>query len=201
MRWLCLILSGLLVAGCFTQGKRGGDTSMAIFDFGMPATRLLKQPRQLAVALEVRAPLWFDSLGIDYRLAYVDPARLREYAKARWAAPPAQLIQQRLIEQLGFSPAGQSRADCVLRLDVTEFAQTFDSRESSVGMLQVRAQWLDRSRRSLAVLDLKIEKPAPTPDSRGGVTALTASVEQLAVDLLAWEKSLAANGKAGGCAG
>ena len=201
MRWFCLLLSGLLLAGCFTQGKRGGDMSMAIFDFGVPATRLLDKPRPLVVAVEVRAPLWFDSLGIDYRLAYVDPARLREYARARWAAPPAQLIQQRLIEQLALAPAGQSRADCVLRLDVAEFSQTFVRPESSFGVLQVRAQWLDRSRRSLAVLYLKIEKPAPTSDSRGGVSALTASVEQLALDLLAWEKSLAANGKAGGCAG
>lgn len=195
-RLLILLLCGLLSA-CFTAGKRGGDSALAVYDFGPAATSLLAAPRKQPMALEVRAPLWFDSLGIDYRLAYVDVARLREYARARWAGPPAQMIQQRLMQQLDYSISGQGQARCVVRLEITEFSQLFASPESSKGVLQGRVVLLDQSRRQLAELDLRIEKMAISQDARGGVSALTATVEQLAADLLAWEKSQSA----GVCAG
>lgn len=197
MRWvLSLLLCGLLSA-CFTAGKRGGDSALAVYDFGPAPTSLLAESRKQPMALEVRAPLWFDSLGIDYRLAYVDVARLREYARARWAGPPAQMIQQRLMQQLDYSISGQAQARCLVRVEITEFSQLFASPESSKGVLQGRVVLLDQSRRQLAELDLKIEKMAISQDARGGVSALTATVEQLAADLLAWEKSQSA----GVCAG
>lgn len=195
-RLLILLLCGLLSA-CFTAGKRGGDSALAVYDFGPAATSLLAAPRKQPMALEVRAPLWFDSLGIDYRLAYVDVARLREYARARWAGPPAQMIQQRLMQQLDYSISGQGQARCLVRVEITEFSQLFASPESSKGVLQGRVVLLDQSRRQLAELDLRIEKMAISQDARGGVSALTATVEQLAADLLAWEKSQSA----GVCAG
>lgn len=197
MRWLLsLLLCGLLSA-CFTAGKRGGDSALAVYDFGPAPTSLLAASRKQPMALEVRAPLWFDSLGIDYRLAYVDVARLREYARARWAGPPAQMIQQRLMQQLDYSISGQGQARCLVRVEITEFSQLFASPESSKGVLQGRVVLLDQSRRQLAELDLRIEKMAISQDARGGVSALTATVEQLAADLLAWEKSQSA----GVCAG
>lgn len=197
MRWLLsLLLCGLLSA-CFTAGKRGGDSALAVYDFGPAPTSLLAAPRKQPMALEVRAPLWFDSLGIDYRLAYVDVARLREYARARWAGPPAQMIQQRLMQQLDYSISGQGQARCLVRVEITEFSQLFASPESSKGVLQGRVVLLDQSRRQLAELDLRIEKKAISQDARGGVSALTATVEQLAADLLAWEMSQSA----GVCAG
>jgi ABC-type uncharacterized transport system auxiliary subunit len=199
MRWMLVLLSSLLLAGCFTQGKRGGDTSLAIYDLGPMPERLVRQQRKIPVAIEVRAPLWFDSLGIDYRLQYADAARLREYAKARWAAPPAQLIEQRLMHQLAFSSAGQARAGCVLRLDISEFSQIFSGPASSAGVLRLRAKWLDQSRRPAAEQDFNIEKIAISSDSRGGVRALTAAVEQLASELRAWETNLVETGKAAGC--
>jgi len=53
----------------------------------------------------------------------------------------------------------------------------------------------------IAERTLNIEKVAPSPDSRGGVSALQATTEQLAIDLLAWEKQLLAAGNAGVCPG
>ena len=99
MRRLLPWLLALSLAGCFTAGKRGGDNAMAVYDFGTAAPVLVEASRTIPVALEVRAPLWFDTLGIDYRLAYQDGARLREYARSRWAGPPAQLLQQQLARQ------------------------------------------------------------------------------------------------------
>jgi ABC-type uncharacterized transport system auxiliary subunit len=188
MRWLLILLFCCLLSACFTAGKRGGDSPLAIYDFGTAPPSLLATPRKQPLALEVRAPLWFDSQGIDYRLAYVDVARLREYARARWAGPPAQMIQQRLMQQLDYSISGQGQARCVVRVEITEFSQVFITPESSKGVLQGRATLLDRSRRQVAELDLKIEKSAVSQDARGGVGALSSAVEQLAADLLAWEK-------------
>jgi ABC-type uncharacterized transport system auxiliary subunit len=201
MRGLLTLLFCCLLSACFTAGKRGGDSPLAIYDFGSAPASLLAAPRKQPLALEVRAPLWFDSQGIDYRLAYVDAARLREYARARWAGPPAQMIQQRLMQQLDYTISGQGQARCVVRVEITEFSQLFGSLESSTGVLQGRAVLLDQSRRQLAALDLRIEKAAPSQDARGGVAALSATVEQLASDLLAWEKALKAGGDGGVCAG
>ena len=192
MRWLLALLFCFLVSGCFTAGKRGGDTALAVYDFGPASASLLAAPRMQPLALEVRAPLWFDSLGVDYRLAYVDAARLREYARTRWAGPPAQMIQQRLMQKLDYSLSGQGQTRCVLRIEITEFSQVFASQESSRGVLQGRAVLLDQSRRQVAELGLDIKKSATSQDARGGVAALSATVAQLATDLLAWEKGLPA---------
>lgn len=193
-----LILLCLVLGGCLTTGKRGGDAPMAVYDLGLPATRAATSDR-VPLGIEVRAPYWFDSLTIEYRLAYAEPARLREYAQARWAGPPAKLLEQRLVQALGLLPAGQGGARCLVRLDVEEFSQVFASAASSQGVLVARATLLDRSRSRLAELPVKLEKPSPTPDSRGGVAALTAAVEQLVADLAAWRDELARAGRLQSC--
>lgn len=189
----------LLLAGCFTSGKRGGDAPLAIYDFGPSRAEAMVVQRRVPLALEVRAPLWFDTMGIDYRLAYVDAARLREYAKARWAGPPALLLQQRLSQQLRLSPSGQGQARCLLRVEITEFSQVFSAPTASRGVVQGRVVLLDRSRRQVAELPVNLEKTAVTQDARGGVGALTEAVDQLAVDLRAWEGVLTDKPLTGAC--
>jgi len=186
MRFMALLLVCLSLAACFTSGKRG-DTAVAVYDLGPVIGRASPPMRKKPMAVEVRAPLWFDSLGIGYRLAYAEPARLREYAKARWAGPPGQLIQLKLMRDLGLVSAGQGRTSCVLRLDLAEFTQVFDAATTSRAVLQGRVQWLDRSRASLAERPFSFEQPAGTPDSKGAVTGLTAVVEQLTVAIALWE--------------
>lgn len=191
MRWLPVLLCCVSLVGCFTSGKRGGDVALAIYDFGTAPVAPLMDVRRVPMALEVRAPLWFDSMGIDYRLAYVDAARLREYAKARWAGPPAQLLQQRLSQQLRLSPSGQGQARCLIRLEITEFSQVFSAPDLSQGVVQGRAVLLDRSRRQIAEMPISIAKNAPSADARGGVAALSEGAQQLALDLMGWERDQA----------
>lgn len=197
-RWLMVLVS-LLLAACFTAGRRGADGAMAVYDLGPLASGPVTEHRSLGLALDVRAPLWFDALGINYRLAYAEPARLREYARARWAGPPAQLIQQRLIQDLALVPAGQSRTLCLLRLDIDEFSQVFATPTASRGVLQGRVQWLDRSRTSLAERQVKIDQLAASNDSPGGVAALAMAVGELARQIEAWQNELIAAGQLRSC--
>ena len=195
MRRLTIAACCLLLAACYSTGKQGGDSALNVYDFGPPLSRSSSAPLRGELAVEVRAPSWMDSMGIEYRLLYAEPARLRTYTRARWAGPPAQLIQQRLIQELGLMPAGQGRTRCVLRIDIDTFAQVFDDPATSRGQLRGRAQLLDRNRGLLTVYEFRIEKPAPSADSRGGVGALTAAVDQLAVDLAAWEQTALGKGQ------
>lgn len=197
MRLFSGFLLVLMLAGCFTAGKRG-EAALAIYDLG-PSAIAAEKPSALSLAIEVRAPLWFDSLGINYRLLYAEPARLREYARARWAGSPASLIQQRLTRELGLISSGQGRTACLLRIDIAEFSQVFDSPAVSRGVLTGRAQWLDRSRSQLAEREINIGIAAGESNSRAGVAALTASVGQLTALLRSWEGELLADGQLATC--
>jgi cholesterol transport system auxiliary component len=73
-----------------------------VYDFGPPPSGWPKT-RWSSVALEIRAPYWFDSPAIEYRLLYENPLKLRSYAASRWAGRPGQLLAQRLRQQLGWS--------------------------------------------------------------------------------------------------
>lgn len=199
MRRIAVCLASLLLAACFTVGKRGAEAPMAVYDLGPIAEVPAAAPRPLPLALEVRAPAWLDSMGLNYRLGYAEPARLREYARARWAGPPAQLVQQRLSRELALVPAGQSRAGCLLRVDIDEFSQVFASLQDSRAVLQGRLQWLDRSRGRLAERPINIEKPAPSGDAQGGVAALTAAVAELSSQIRGWEGELRVSGRLRSC--
>lgn len=201
MRRLSMIVLCLFLASCYGTGKHGGDAALAVYDFGQPVGESSLSDWRGKLAVEVRAPLWIDSPNMSYRLAYSEPKRLREYTQSRWAGPPAQLVQQRLVRQLGLLPAGQGGARCVLRIDIDEFSQVFATPVASHGVIHARVQLLDRSRISLAVRELNIEKPAPSEDARGGVAALTVAVDQLVADLLTWGQQMSGSGKAASCLG
>lgn len=188
MRLVILLLLIVSLGGCFTAGKRGGDVALAVYDLGAFKDSTAGAQRKRPMAIEVRAPLWFDSLGIDYRLGYSEPNRLREYSRARWVGPPAQLIQLRLIRDLGYIPSGQGKAACVLRVDIDEFSQVFDTAETSRAVLQGRVQWLDRSRGRLLEKQIVLQAQASSPDSQGGVTAMGQLVGELSGSIAAWER-------------
>lgn len=198
-RFVVLVIC-IALSACFPSGRRGSERVPAVYDLGLTPNPLVAERAQ-ALALEVHAPSWLDAVGMDYRLTYQDAAQRHQYAYARWVASPAQLIQQRLTQQLALTSQGRGRAGCFIRLELGEFGQIFTTPESSKGVLLGKAYWLDRSRRPVAELVLDIEKPAPTPDSSGGIKALQATVDQLSADLLVWEKRLLQSGKINGCAG
>jgi cholesterol transport system auxiliary component len=144
-----------------------------------------------AVFAQVVAPPWLDSPAIVYRLAYDDAERVQSYAQSQWAATPAGLLQQRLRTQLGLAAVptayGGNAQGGVLRVDLDEFDQIFDSPQASRVRLRAQVSLFDmahgvvRARRSFL-----IEQAAPSADALGAVHGLRAAVDEFAGELQAW---------------
>ncbi len=130
------------------------------------------------------------STAVLYRLAYDDPRHLRPYGQARWSQPPAQLVQQALRDQLGLRRAvlmGEEGAaqlvdtgkpPAVLRVEIEEFSQVFQAPKASTGVLRLRASLADSTQageKLVAQRVFVIQRPAPTPDARGGTHAMAGS--------------------------
>jgi len=173
----------LVLGGC--AGDARNPLPTAVYDFGLPAARPPAAGAWPRLALDVRSPSWFDSLNIDYRLAYDEPLKLREYADSRWAGAPGVLLAQRLRQQLGTVNEGGNSA-CLLRIELQEFSQLFASPQQSRALVQASVQLFDARRQLLAARQLAIETPAPSADAQGGVKALVSASNDFAVQLASW---------------
>lgn len=198
MKKILVLLLGLLLGACV--GGVGNAPTTVAYDFGLPAARLVADGTWSRLALEVKSPPWFDSLYIDYRLAYDDPLKQREYAGSRWAGSPGVLLTQRLAQQLGVpSASGNTAVDCLLRVELQTFSQVFDSPKTSRGVLQASVNVIDRKRQLIAERQVTIEKPAATPDAYGGVTALVAASDEFGRQLESWLAGQEKNGTLKSC--
>ncbi|MDT0139899.1 ABC-type transport auxiliary lipoprotein family protein [Acidovorax sp. PRC11] len=141
------------------------------------------------------------STAVLYRLAYDDPRHLRPYGQARWSQPPAQLVQQALRDQLGLRRAvlmgdeGASqlvdtgKPPVVLRVEIEEFSQVFQSPKASTGVLRLRASLADSTQageKLMAQRVFVVQRPAPTADARGGTLAMAEAAAQAAQDVAQW---------------
>lgn len=200
MKNLSILLAVLLLGAC--AGGANNGAPLAVYDFGMPANRPAGDDVWSKMALEIKAPSWFDSLNIQYRLAYEDPLKLRSYATSRWAGVPAQLLAQRLRQQLGVAGAtGNAAVDCSLRLDLQEFSQVFDAPQHSRAVLHGSVSVLDARRRVLAARQLAVEQAATGGDARGGVAALVDASDELGRQLAGWLAALDRSGSLSSCRG
>ena len=195
-------LSALFVAFCLSAcvGGNGNTVPAATYDFGLPAAQVAAGGGWYGLALEVKQPEWLDSTNIDYRLAYVDPLTRRHYAGSRWAGAPAQLIAQRLRQQLGaISPTANAATDCLLRIELQEFSQVFDSPGASRGVLVASVGLIDAKRKILAERRFTVAKPAASADAYGGVQALVAATTELGAGLSDWLDGLEKSGSIKSC--
>ncbi|MFZ4538691.1 ABC-type transport auxiliary lipoprotein family protein [Propionivibrio sp.] len=198
MNRVFILLAALLLSAC-VGGARNVPPAI-VYDFGLPAARVVADGAWSRLALEVRSPSWFDSLNVDYRLAYEDPLKQREYSGSRWAGAPGLLLAQRLRQQLGTASAnGNTAVDCLLRVELQEFSQIFDSPQQSRGVLQGSVSLIDAKRHLVAERQVSIEKPAATPDAHGGVKALVAASTELGLQLADWLATLEKNNALKAC--
>jgi cholesterol transport system auxiliary component len=192
----------LLLTGCATPDKPVRPT---LYDFGPgvqaaapPAAQPSLPPIMLA---EIEPAGSFETTSMQYRLGYSDAHQLRSYALARWSAPPAQLVRQRLREILGrdrlvldleeaaaLARSGGVRPR-VLRIELEEFSHYFSSQTESAGLVRLRCTLLDNTpggERLVGQRTVTLQRPAPTGDAPGGVRALAAATEAAALDIATW---------------
>lgn len=200
-----LIVVALAVSGC--SGLPDKPTRATMYDFGpgllavQPSTRQAPLP-SLALDDISTSGGALDNMAVLYRLAYTDAQQLRPYSQARWSMPPAQLVRQRLREQLGqrraiFS-AGSSVAlnrsqnavlPLLLRLDLEEFSHLFTAPNVSVGLIRLRATLVEvtpAGEKLVGQRNVIVQRPAASNDAPGGVRALTAATDAAIEELDQW---------------
>jgi len=206
-RWMAaalLVALGLL-AGCATPDKPVRPT---LYDFGpgmTPAAAAGAAPLSALVLGDVEPGGSFEGSALLYRLGYADAHQLRPYALARWTAPPAQLVRQRLREHLGRERPVLDLADAasisrrggamprVLRVELEEFTHYFETESASQGLLRLRCTLLENTaagERLLAQRTVVLRRPAPTPDAAGGVRALAAATDAAAEEIAGWLRTV-----------
>jgi cholesterol transport system auxiliary component len=169
-RWFAVVL-----AAC---SSTGGSTAKQNFDLGMPASNappaVVTERATIAVA-PISASEWLDSNAIVYRLAYVDIQQPRRYANSQWTGVPAELLMRRLrnklADQLNVVAEGDTAGATVIKVELEEFDQVFDSAQDSHAVREAaRQRWCAtggcwRSAhflRSIAASHARMRRVAPT---------------------------------------
>lgn len=207
-RCAAIFASGIAVAallgGCALLDKPRRPVP---YDFGaasaarVPPRAGSAQPLPPVVLADIETSSAFDGSAILYRLAYADERELRPYALARWSAPPAQLVRQRLREVIGQERAVLTVDQSavlersagvvvrVVRIELEEFTHLFTDARQSVGVVRLRATAFD----SLSSGELLVAQraftarvPADTADAPGGVKALVAATDAIAQEMTEW---------------
>lgn len=198
-----LLAACLLLGACSVFDK---PVRAVVYDFGpgirvSPVTSAAVGQGAITVA-DVEAASALDSTAVLYRLAYADVQRLQPYAQARWSMPPAQLLGQRLRGLLGQQQPVLREGDGLrvpgkpaqlLRLELDEFSQVFDTPATSVGLVRVNATVVQPDAAGgqlLAQRRFVVQLPAPSADAGGGVRALTGASDQLLAEIVSWLNTL-----------
>jgi cholesterol transport system auxiliary component len=150
---------------------------------------------------EVESGSALESSALLYRLGYADAHQLLPYAHARWSAPPARLVRQRLREELGRDRAVLDPTESaslarvagtmprVLHVELEEFTHVFDSPTQSWGVLRLRATLMANTPAGellIAQRAVTQRVAAPSADAAGGVRALSAATDAAAKEIAEW---------------
>jgi len=172
--------SSLLAAGCSIAPEKAPP--MEVYDLGPPADPRASAP---SLAVSVDAPHWRQGTGLYYRFAHTEPARLRQYSQHRWAAPPADLLAQRLEERIGATPPVRTR----FRLDVTlhAFEQIFTRPDAADVLIEARARLARTdSGQTVAARTFQLRESAPGANAEGAASGLVELSGELTAELLDW---------------
>ena len=194
-------LFGLVVMGLTACAPLQPQPRAMVYDFGPGAIAEVASnrmaPLPTLVLADVESPSALESTAVLYRLGYGDAQQLRPYAHARWSMAPAQLVRQRLREQLGARRAvlqaaqglAAAKPAMTLHLELDEFSHWFDTAERSSGLVRMRATLAQPEggvERLLAQRGFVVQRPAGSADAAGGVRALTVATDALIGELEQW---------------
>jgi len=189
---LFTLAAALLLGGCASRGPLP-----TYYDFGPPAAPVAVATPAAIPALPVlvvadaNGPSWLDNQRMYYRLLYADAQQSRPYAYNRWNTPPLQLLSQRLktrVAQGGVKVLSTTDAAAgipLLRIDVDDFSQNFDTEKQSSGQVTLRAS-LFRGHQLVDQKTFSRNSRSGSADAQGGAQALAAASDAIAADLLAW---------------
>jgi cholesterol transport system auxiliary component len=180
---------GVLLAGCagpaavaearYDLGPAPQATPPGTAPGTMPAIKML----------DVTAPPTLASDKLIYRLNYADAQQTASYANSHWTMEPSELLTQRLrnaLSQRGTVLSGSDGVTApVLRVDLTEFEQIFDSQTQSHGAVTARAT-LTQGGKVLSQRTFMASAPARSADAIGGAGALAAASDDLVGQIAAW---------------
>ena len=200
-----VLFGAFVLSGCSALPDK--PLRASLYDFGpgnltaQPATRQASLPA-LAIDDVNTSGGALDNQAVLYRLTYQNEQELRPYTFARWSMPPAQLVRQRLREQLGqqrniFDARGglalnrsqNAVLPLLLRLDLDEFSHVFTAPEVSVGLIRLRATLIEQAtsgEKLIAQRSVVVQRPAPSADAQGGVRALTAATDAAIDEIDVW---------------
>lgn len=193
---LATLGAALLLGGCASR-----NPVSTYYDFG-PTPPVAAAPASAAMAklpllvmADANGPAWLDSQRMYYRLLYADAQQSRPYANNRWNTPPLQLLSQRLktrVAQSGvkvLSTTDAAGGVPLLRIDVDDFSQNFNSQTQSTGQVSLRAS-LFRGHRLIDQQTFSRSGQSASADAQGGAQALASATDAIAADLLTWLGSL-----------
>ena len=201
----CILFGVFLVSGCSALPDK--PVRASLYDFGpgsLTADSATRQAALPALAIDDISSSGgtFDNQAVLYRLTYQNAQELRPYTLARWVIPPAQLIRQRLREQLGqrrsiFDARGglalnrsqNAVLPLLLRLDLEEFSQVFTTPEASAGLIRLRATLIEQAtsgEKLIAQRRIVVQRPAPSADAQGGIKALTQATDAAIEEIDLW---------------
>ncbi len=194
------VAGAALLAGC--ASNKGAPNT--IYDFGAPSAQLSTpvQPAALPpiVVMDATGGAVLDNERMVYRLNYADPLQARTYAGSRWSGTPLDLVTRRLkvrLAQAGvtvLSATDAANRVPILRIEVDDFVHAFSSTSASEGQILLRASVL-ADHRLVAQKSFAHNAPAPSQDAAGGVVALAAGTDRIALDLKNWLSTLDLQGK------
>jgi cholesterol transport system auxiliary component len=180
-----LLAFGVLAAGCV------GTPSLPDirYDFGPPSPAASAGPLPAVKVLDVTAPAVLESDRLMYRLSYADAQQTASYANSHWTMMPSQLLTQRLRGALSSQGTVLTGSDGVaapvLKVDLTEFEQVFDSQTESHAAITARAT-LTRSGKLIGQRTFIARAPASSADAVGGARALAIASDDLIAQIGAW---------------
>lgn len=185
-----MLTAALLLAGCSGLGKVPPASQR--LDLGAPPPSSVKEPsagRAMAVVLPplTAAPM-LEDVGVIWR---VGPDGVpNRYATYEWAAAPASLVHERLVDMLSRQyavlPQSVSGSELTLRVNLMQFEQIYaPDGSSNQGVVSAQAVLL-RGTSVLAQYRITETVTAQADDAPAGARALRQATGQMADNIVNW---------------
>jgi cholesterol transport system auxiliary component len=168
------------------------------FDFGVSQTEdsqhafnATSNPKLAILLAEIQVPNSLEGTSMLYRLLYENKQELRPYAQSRWSMPPAQLLKQRIkthLNQQGgavLTSIDGVKNLPILRIELEEFSQHFNSPQQSQVQLRWRAS-LIKQNQLIAQKIFQAQTTCDSADAKGGAKAMPQASDRTITELIAW---------------